>query len=201
MGDGKKEFDDDALAEELFVDLDSMFKDSEENISDDEDYDQNFSASGVNADFGSLDLNDLYDEDEFTDDSDNHDSDDEKDVDGVLADDTAYDEILDLHSDKTKVGVDAKYPYIKVCGLRIAEEVIGISNRVKRLEPEYSDRSDNLDIAIEVKGTEYAVGRLPLCFETIMSLLSIRRYELRLVNGKDSETTLTTDLLKALIYA
>lgn len=128
---------------------------------------------------------------------------------GVFADEEAYDELLDLHSDKSTIAVKAEYPYIKVSGfvsksdIVLKKEISLLSEKIDKLNKELDGKVNSaefMNIVISVLDNEYVLGRLPLTLDTILLLISGHRYSIFIVRDEDNEIELSNKLMKGLIF-
>ena len=92
---------------------------------------------------------------------------------GLQYNEESYDEILDLHSDKTTIAVEAEYPYIRVKGFLIKDEITFMRNTldeyIDNIKNKYS-AEDMLDIMLNIQGEDYRVGRVPLNLDTFLTI-------------------------------
>lgn len=122
---------------------------------------------------------------------------------GVMADDSKYEDMLDLNKDETSVKVDTEFPYIRVEGLLIPAEVKHLIEKVKEFcaveSPKYND--DNLlNVVMYFNNSEYVIGKAPLTLDTILTLKKTHDYKVTVVQDIDSEVVLTSNHLKTMIF-
>ena len=121
----------------------------------------------------------------------------------VFADEESYDKILDLENGEKSLTVEANYPYIKVSGLLIADEVKAFINTLTKVNEKLKgsfNKEEALDIVLNVKGEDYIVTQLPLTLDVMLSLFKIRRYPVTLVKSKSEEVEITGELMKGFIF-
>lgn len=154
---------------------------------------------------GKFNFDDFYVDEEEYDIIDETDTD----VEGVVADEEAYDKLLDLHESKSTLPIKAQYPYIRVKGflqtsdIVFKKEVQMLSDKIVNLKdnlPKSISDSELMNIVLEVLDSEYILGRLPLTLDTILSLISGHRYSVFVVKSADSEIEITNKLMKGLIF-
>ena len=185
-------------AEDISLDINELLKECEdvdesEDLTNEEDL-----LDDSDEDFSDFDFSEFY-QDEDTDSKQEIRSDDL----GIVYNEESYDEILDLHSDVSNISVDANYPYIRVSGFLIKEEI----NFMCRVLQDYMDRvnssysSDELiDIILNINNEDYIVGKVPLVLDTFLTIFMSHRYDVSLVRSPDSENIVTSELMKAFLF-
>lgn len=127
-----------------------------------------------------------------------------EDLEGVVDDESSFDELVDLDTEDRSVKVSAKYPYIKISGFKIKDEITAISKRLnERYESirESVDLENLLDVAINVNGEDYIVTRLPLTLDTMLLINGVRKYDVSLVRDAETENPITSSLMKAFLFS
>lgn len=145
-----------------------------------------------------FDFDDFYTSDE--DDSEEEQVEEEL---GISYDEEAYEEVLDLHSDKSNIAVEAKFPYIRISGFVIKDEIEFMQKAIK----EYVDsirglyNDDNMvDIMMNVNSEDYMVDRVPLTLDTFLTIFKAHRYEVSIVRGHNQVSQVTSELMKAFLF-
>ena len=122
---------------------------------------------------------------------------------GVFCDEEEYDKLLDLHNDEHSIGVDAKYPYIKVSGFLISDEVRFMIDRLQSFKEEINDKYDEeemINVSLVVNDDDYIIDKFPLTLDTIMTIISPRSYDVVLVRDEDKEIPINGEMMKALLF-
>ena len=122
---------------------------------------------------------------------------------GVFSDEEAYDEILDLHSNAPVVAVQANYPYIRISGFLIKDEIIfmkqHLTEYMDKVKSRYS-HDELLDVMLNINGDDYNVGRAPLILDTFLTIFRAHRYDVSIVRSEASESQVTSELMKAFLF-
>ena len=144
-----------------------------------------------------------FDFDEFLDDSESEEDSKEEEIEGVIASDSAYDDLLNLNDGTVSMSVQAKYPYISISGMLIADEITFMRKALTILKEEkYSScpEEEMLDVSLTVGGNDYIVTKLPLTLDVMLSIKQAHNYCVSLVKGPDSQIEINSDLMKSLIF-
>ena len=186
--------------EDISLDIDELLKECEdveesEDLTNEEDLTDD---SDDGDDFSDFDFSEFYQEDE----TDNKQEVRSEDL-GIVYNEESYDEILDLHSDVSNISVEANYPYIRVSGFLIKEE-INFMNRIlqkymSEVNSSYSS-DDLIDIILNINNEDYIVGKVPLVLDTFLTIFMSHRYDVSLVRSQDSENIVTSELMKAFLF-
>ena len=122
---------------------------------------------------------------------------------GLYNDEEAYDEILDLHSEVSTIAVEAEYPYIRISGFVIKDEIVFMQKTLQEymegIKNKYS-ADDMLDIMLNVNGEDYMMGKVPLTLDTFLTIFKAHRYEVSLVRSETVESAVTSELMKAFLF-
>lgn len=167
--------------------------------------DEESSDSGEEKSSKTLDVGDDFDFSEFYEDeeSSGDESGESSEETGIVYDEAGYDEILKLDSDVTTLAVEAKYPYVRISGFLIGDEITFMQKTLEEykssLGSKYSD-DEMLDIVLNIKGSDYIATRLPLILDTFLSIFKAHRYDVSLARGPESESKVTSELMKAFIF-
>jgi len=181
---------DDAIEEELESEDNKGIEVYSEEEESSEDYDDE------DSDF---DFSQFYQDEESTEDV----SESNEVVTGIYNDEEAYDEILDLHSDISTVAVEATYPYIRISGFVIKDEIIFMQKILQEYMEEVKSKykeEDMLDIMMNVNGDDYTVGKVPLTLDTFLTVFRAHRYNVELVRSETVSSSVTSDLMKAFLF-
>ena len=122
---------------------------------------------------------------------------------GLYSNEESYDEILDLHNDAPVIAVEAKYPYIRISGFKIKDEIsfmqAALTNYIDSIIGKY-DSDDMLDLMLNIGGEDYNVGRAPMVLDTFLTIFRAHRYNVSIVQSESSEMVVTSELMKAFIF-
>lgn len=182
--------------DDLGLDLDKLLEECD--IEGEGEEDTQFNNEEDSDDFSDFDFSEFYQDDE-----DKSDKDVNSEELGIYYDESSYDEILDLHGDVSNISVEAKYPYIRVSGFLIKEEI----NFMNRILQEYMNEVNGsyspdelIDIILNINGEDYIVGKVPLVLDTFLTIFRSHRYDVSLVRDEDSESIVTSELMKAFLF-
>lgn len=122
---------------------------------------------------------------------------------GLHYEEQAYEEVLDLHSDQSTIAIKTEYPYIRIKGFLIKDEIAFMRNTldeyIENIKSKYRDE-DMLDIMLNINDEDYRVGRVPLNLDTFLTIFKAHRYEVTLVRDEVSESLVTSELMKAFLF-
>lgn len=149
---------------------------------------------------GDFDFSEFYDDE--GDSSDDVEQENEE-VSGVLASDSAYDELLDLNGSETSLKVEARYPYLRISGFLISDEINVMKNNLEELNKRFSnvyDSEEMIDVCMNVNGDDYKVTQVPLNLEVMIKVKSAHNYDVEIVKGNDASMPITSYLMKSFIF-
>lgn len=176
-------------------DEDEVYSEDEGEISDVVDMPASF-----NNDDNEFDFSQFYLDDE---DNDNQEERENEEVlsEGVFADEDKYDEILNLNGDESVLKVTPNYPYLRVSGFMIPDEIKYLSVKLlKHKENIKDDSGDMLDVVFSVGDNDYIITKLPLNLDTMLTVMGSHRYKLELVRSSSSVSEVTSGLMKAFLF-
>lgn len=120
----------------------------------------------------------------------------------VRYDQEEEDRLVSLNNNERDIAVEAEYPYVKISGFIIKDEIVFMRDTLKTYQENLTKKysSDELmNVVMEINGNRYNVARLPLNLDTFLTIFKAHRYNVFLVRGAGIENEVTSELMKAFL--
>lgn len=119
---------------------------------------------------------------------------------GLVIEEEQIDKMLDLNNESLNRQEKAQYPFIKVEGFSINDEVVFFLDMIDSNGVKEND-AESVPVVGLIKGKLIKAGFMHIDFDSIMKLKMVKDYKLTLVQEKDDELVIDGNVLKGLLLS